>query len=159
MATEKVSFFVAIFFVQIIVMGKKIIKLFLRVALSAAFFSAVADRFGIWDTKSSVWGNWQNFVNYTHHLNPWFPESFVQTLAIIATVAEIIFAFCLIVGFKTELFASLSGWLLLVFALSMTFALGIKGALDYSVYSASAGAFALSLMKDKFWEIDSVIFK
>ena len=41
----------------------------------------------------------------------------------------------------------------------MTFSTGIKGALDYSVFSASAGAFALSLMKEKYFEIDSLISK
>jgi hypothetical protein len=40
----------------------------------------------------------------------------------------------------------------------MTFSTGIKGAFDYSVYSASA-AFALSLMKEKYLEVDSLINK
>jgi hypothetical protein len=39
----------------------------------------------------------------------------------------------------------------------MTFSTGIKGAFDYSVFSASAGAFALGLMKNKFLEIDNLI--
>ena len=75
------------------------------------------------------------------------------------TIAEIIFALVLLVGFKTELVARLSGLLLLLFALSMTFATGIKGAFDYSVFSASAAAFALSLMKEKFLEVDNLIAK
>jgi len=65
----------------------------------------------------------------------------------------------LIIGFKTELFAKWSGFLLLLFALSMTFSTGIKGALDFSVFTASAGAFALSLMKEKYMELDSLIAK
>lgn len=137
-------------------MTVKLIKLFLRLALSASFLSAVADRFGWWGDQS-VWGNWENFVQYTQLINPWFPASFVEPLAVVATAAEIVFALTLLVGYRTEFFATLSGFLLLAFALSMTFAVGIKGALDYSVLSASAAAFALSQMKEKFLEIDGLL--
>lgn len=92
-------------------------------------------------------------------INPWIPNSLIPTIGILATVAEIVFAIFLIIGFKTELFAKLSGFLLLIFALAMTFSTGIKGALDFSVFIASAGAFALSLMKEKFLELDSLISK
>jgi uncharacterized membrane protein YphA (DoxX/SURF4 family) len=139
-------------------MNYKIIKLFLRLAISFSFLSAVADRFGIWSKEVSVWGNWESFLNYTQLINPWLPESLIPTTGIIATAAEIIFAVFLIIGFRTELFAKLSGFLLLIFALSMTFSTGIKGAFDFSVFSASAGAFALSLLKEKYLELDNVIF-
>ena len=138
---------------------KKIIKLFLRLAIAAGFLSASADRFGLWEKDISAWGDWNSFLEYTEMLNPWFPISFIPTLAIVATTAEIIFALFLIIGYKTELFARLSGILLLIFALSMTFSTGIKGALDYSVFTASAAAFALSLMKEKYLELDSYIKK
>jgi hypothetical protein len=36
----------------------------------------------------------------------------------------------------------------------MTFSIGMKSAFDYSVFSASAAAFALSLIKEKFFELD-----
>ena len=128
---------------------EKAIKLFLRLAISFGFLSAVADRFGWWPERYTVWGNWENFLAYTKLVNPWFPDIFIQPLAILATGAEIALSLCLIVGFKIQLAAKLSGALLLLFALSMTFSSGIKGAFDYSVYTASAAAFALSLMKDK----------
>lgn len=140
-------------------MNTKTIKLFLRLAISFGFLSAVADRFGIWNKEVAVWGNWDNFLVYTQLINPWIPNSLIATVGILATVAEIVFAVFLIIGFKTELFAKLSGFLLLVFALSMTFSTGIKGALDFSVFSASAGAFALSLMKFKYLELDKLISK
>ncbi len=41
----------------------------------------------------------------------------------------------------------------------MTFSTGIKGVFDYSVFIASAAAFSLSLMKDKYLEIDILIHK
>lgn len=140
-------------------MNKKLIKLFLRLAISIGFLSAVADRFGLWSKEVSVWGNWNSFLEYTQLINPWIPSFLIPAIGIIATAAEIIFAIFLIIGFKTELFAKLSGFLLLIFALSMTFSTGIKGAFDFSVFSASAGAFALGLMKEKYLELDTLIFK
>ena len=134
-------------------------KLFLRLSISAGFLSAVADRFGWWNADVSAWGNWNNFLEYTGHINPWFPNGMISIVGAIATGAEILFAFCLLIGLRTELFAKLSALLLLAFGLSMTFSTGIKGPLDYSVFTASAGAFALSLMKEKYLEIDSLISK
>jgi len=140
-------------------MERKLVKLFLRIAISAGFLSAVADRFGLWSKEVSAWGNWDKFVEYTGKLNPLFPDSLVPAMAVIATAAEIIFGICLLIGFKTEIVAKLSGLLLLVFALSMSFSIGIKASLDYSVFSASAAAFALSLIKEKYMELESLIFK
>ncbi|HLR36507.1 MAG TPA: hypothetical protein VK084_00555 [Chitinophagaceae bacterium] len=135
-------------------MGKKIIKLFLRLSISLGFLSAVADRLGMWRPEVSVWGNWDAFLSYTEHLNAWLPSSIIPFIGSAATIAEVIFAFFLLLGFKTELFAKLSAILLLIFALSMTFSTGIKSAFDFSVYSASAAAFALGVMKVKFLELD-----
>jgi uncharacterized membrane protein YphA (DoxX/SURF4 family) len=140
-------------------MTTKPIKLFLRLAIAFGFLTAVADRFGMWPKDISVWGTWENFLNYTQLINPWVPSSQIPTIGIVATAAEIVFAIFLIIGFKTELFAKLSGLLLLLFALSMTFSTGIKGSFDYSVFTASAAAFALSLMKEKYLELDALIFK
>ncbi|OXA80993.1 hypothetical protein SAMN05444397_101709 [Flavobacterium aquidurense] len=136
------------------IINQKSVKIFLRLALSIGFLSAVADRFGFWNAKVSAWGNWENFVAYTKVLNPLIPDSVIEPVAIIATAAEIIFPIFLLIGFKTELFARLSGCLLLLFGLSMIFSVGIKAPLDYSVFTSAAAAFALSLMKDKYLEID-----
>lgn len=138
-------------------MSKKIIKLFLRFTISIGFLSAVADRLGWWGAEVSVWGNWTSFLDYTRLINPWFPEALISPIGIIVTAAEIVFALFLLVGFKTELIARLSGFLLLAFGLSMTFSIGIKGALDYSVFGLAAAAFALSTLEEKYLEIDSVL--
>lgn len=136
----------------------KIIKLFLRLALSTSFLSAVADRLGYWNETVSVWGNWENFLAYTQLINPWFSVSIIPMIGLIATIAEVVFATCLLFGFKTELVAKLSGILLLIFALSMTFSTGIKGALDYSVLSAAGAAFALGTMSShKYLEVDNLL--
>ncbi len=140
-------------------MIEKLTKLFLRLAISVGFLSAVTDRFGLWNKEISAWGNWNSFLEYTELINPWVPNSMISAIGIFATTAEIVFALCLLVGFKTELFARLSGILLLIFALSMTFSTGIKGVFDFSVFTASAGAFALSLLKAKYMELDNLISK
>ena len=41
----------------------------------------------------------------------------------------------------------------------MTFAFGIKPALDYSVFAVAAAAFALSTMHNKHLEIDNLFYK
>lgn len=139
-------------------MEVRIIKLFLRLSLAAGMLSAVADRFGIWPEEVSAWGDWSAFVEYTMSINPWFPESIIPAIAAIATAAETIFSLCLLIGYKTELFAKLTGWLLLLFAFAMSYSIGIKAPLDYSVFAASGAAFALSLLKEKFCEIDAFLF-
>ena len=98
-------------------MYNKTLKLFLRFAIAIGFLSAVADRLGLWSKEVSVWGNWDNFLSYTQLINPWVPNSLIPSLGLVATILEIIFAIFLIIGFKTELFAKLSGILLLVFGL------------------------------------------
>ncbi|SHG81992.1 DoxX family membrane protein [Flagellimonas flava] len=137
-------------------MNSKFVKLFLRVSLGTAFLSAVADRLGFWPEGLYSWGNWEVFVQSTQAMNPWFPESIIPAVAFVATVLEVLFALFLLIGFKTEFFAKLSGYLLLMFALAITFSSNIKGSFDYSVFTASAAAFALNLLKDKYLEIDNL---
>ena len=133
------------------------IKLFIRLALGVAFLSAVADRFGMWPAEVSAWGDFATFQAYTGMLTPWIPDSLLPALAWGVTVLEIILGITLLIGFKTRLSAQISGVLILIFALSMTFISGIKGPLDYSVFSAAAAAFGLSLIKERYLEVDSLI--
>jgi len=72
----------------------------------------------------------------------------------IATVTEVVFGIFLLIGFKTEVIAKLSGVLLLIFAFSMSFSIWVKSGYEYSVFTASA-AFGLSLLKEKWLEVDS----
>lgn len=127
----------------------KIIEWFLRVALSAGLLSAVADRFGFWTKELSAWGNWESFLAYTQKLNPFVPHSFIPFVGGVATFLEFGFGLILLTTFKTPLFAKATGFLFLLFGLSMTFSLNIKAPLDYSVFCASAGAFALSIIANR----------
>ncbi len=128
---------------------KKIVEWFLRTALSFGFFSAVADRFGLWSKEISVWGNWDNFIAYTQTLNPWVPDSMINIVGGIATLLEIVFAIGLLINFRTSLIAKGTGFLLLIFGLAMAFTLSVKAPFDYSVFAGAAGAFALSLLTKK----------
>jgi uncharacterized membrane protein YphA (DoxX/SURF4 family) len=120
---------------------------FLRLALGFSFLSAVADRFGLWGAYGRphvAWGDFPRFVAYTGKLNWFVPAIFIPALAWASTVAEILLGFALVLGLFTRIAALLSGTILLLFALAMTIALGFKAPLDFSVFSASAGAFLLA---------------
>jgi uncharacterized membrane protein YphA (DoxX/SURF4 family) len=122
----------------------------LRLALATSFLSAVADRFGIWGKSGDPrvsWGDFAHFVVYTERLTSIMPQRLGPSMAWIATVAEIVLAVALLVGWQTRTAAFLSGSMLLLFGLAklaMAFALGIKAPLDFSVFSAATGAFLLS---------------
>ncbi len=131
----------------------KFIKLFLRIAIALGFLSAVADRFGFWAKDVSAWGNWDSFLEYTQLINSWMPSSIIPFVGVVVTVIEIVCAVSLLIGFKVELFSKISGFLLLLFAITMITSTGLKGVFDYSVLSASAGAFALSQLRNKYLEI------
>ena len=121
---------------------------FLRIALAAAFLSAVADRFGIWGAPGQPgvsWGAWQPFVNYTAVLLFYLPKPLIAISAVAATVAEIVIPIWLLIGFRLWLAASCSAVLLLVFGISMIIGLGVKSPLDYSVFTAAAASILLAV--------------
>ncbi|SFN22136.1 DoxX protein [Chryseobacterium oleae] len=133
-------------------------QLFLRLAISVTMLSAVADRFGFWG-KNSAWGNWENFETYTRKLTFFLPEGLSTFSAYTATFFEILFPLMLLIGWKTRIGAYGAGFLLLVFALSMTMALGVKAPLDYSVWVGSAGAFLLAVQPKYSFSIDHLTNK
>jgi hypothetical protein len=63
----------------------------------------------------------------------------------------------LIVGVQTRLAALTSGGLLGLFALAMTASMGVKSALNYSVFSASAGAWLLATSASYPWTLDALL--
>ena len=131
----------------------------MRASISFGFLSAVADRLGFWPQEVAAWGNWSSFLEYTKLLNPLVPSSLINLLGIMVTLLEVLLAIFLLIGFKTSLFAKLSGVLLLLFGLGMTFTIGIKAPLDYSVFAAAATGFGLSVLKEKYLELDVLLDK
>lgn len=138
-------------------MYDKIIQLFVRLAVATAFLSAVADRLGFWGppgSENASWGNWENFLIYSNQLNFYAPELIGEILAILATIFELVFAVLLMIGYKTRLTAIASGGLLLVFALTMTMALGIKPTFTYSVWIGASACFLLATVHNYSYSID-----
>ena len=119
------------------------IMLYARLALGSAFLSGIADRLGWWG-KDVGYGGWTGFVRYTGQVNAFAPPAMIPFLAWAATVAELTLGVLLIVGFRLKWTALASAVLLAIFGTAMAISLGPKSPLDYSVFSASAGALLLA---------------
>lgn len=135
-------------------------QLLLRLALGIGMLSAVADRFGFWGNFGDVgvaWGNWDNFITYTQTLNFNINKQFANILGSVATIAEIIFAVLLIIGYQLRKVSKLTAVLLLLFGLMMSINTEIKYALDYSVFVGCFAALLLSCQDNYKWSIDSLI--
>jgi thiosulfate dehydrogenase (quinone) large subunit len=133
--------------------------LYVRLALGITFLAAVTDRFGLWGppgTSNVAWGNFDNFLAYAATLNPYLPTAWIPAVGWGVTLAEGACGLALIVGFQTRRVAVVSGLMLLAFALSMTLSFGIKAPFNYSVFSASAGAFLLATSADNPWSLDTL---
>lgn len=136
---------------------KNTFQFYLRLALGNGFIFPVMDRLGILGLPGDPnvgWGNWSNFVNYTHSLMPYLSRPIANVLGGIASVAEVLFGIMLIIGYKTRHAAIGSGFLTLTFALSMLFFAGYRAPFNYSVFTCSAAAFLLSAIEDYKWSID-----
>jgi putative oxidoreductase len=117
-----------------------------RLALGAAFLSAVASRFGIWDGEPGL-SRFPGFIQYTAEVNAFMPAAVIPFLAWAATVAETALGVALIAGLRLRWVALASAALLAVFGTAMAISFGPKSPLDYSVFSASAGALLLALQQ------------
>ena len=135
---------------------RQIAKLFLRLTIVASMLSSVADRFGIWAKEVCTWGDMDKFVAYTQSLIPYIPADVVLVLAWTATVLEVLFSLCLLLGLKLKWTASLTGLMILVFAVAMATSVGIKAPLNYSAFTASAAAFGILACGNGVLEIDNM---
>lgn len=125
-----------------------LLRVFARVALAAAFLSAVADRLGWWGpagTPGVVWGNFQAFLEFTQVLNPLVPAALIPALGWVVTGLEAALGVCLLLPFGRPWVAVASGVLIAMFGLAMAATLGLKASLDYSVFSGAAAAFLLAV--------------
>lgn len=122
--------------------------LYARVALSAAFLSGIASRFGLWG-KNRGYGSFENFMRYTAEVNSFMPAFTIPFLAWTATAAELFLGIALVLGVWRRAVALCSALLLGLFGTAMAISFGIKSPLDYSVFSASAAALLLALFQDR----------
>jgi len=118
-------------------MGDWVVR-YARLALGAAFLSAVASRFGLWGG-----GSWAGFVRYTGEVCSFAPARLIPLLAVAATALELGFGVALVLGVRVRAVATGAAILLAVFAISMAISFGPESPLDYSVFSASACALLL----------------
>lgn len=135
-------------------------SVFLRFALGLSFLSAVADRLGWWGAfgePNVSWGNFARCVEYTSTLNWFLPHAMIPTVAVLATLAEIILGLLLLAGWQTRVTALCSGTLLMAFGVTMTLALGIKSPLNFSVFSAAAGSLLLAASPAFPYSVDELL--
>jgi putative oxidoreductase len=123
--------------------------LYLRVALGAAFLSGIASRFGLYRGRNVGFGNFDGFMRYTAQVNSFMPSFTIPFLAWAATCAELGFGIALILGVWLRWVGLGSAVLLALFGIAMAISFGIKSPLDYSVFSASAGALVLAMYHNR----------
>jgi putative oxidoreductase len=123
--------------------------LYARWALGAAFLSGIADRFGWYPGRNVGYGDFAGFVSYTAQVNSFMPAFSIPFLAWAATGAELFLGVALILGVWPRWVALGSALLLALFGTAMAISFGIKSPMDYSVFSASAGAVLLALYVDR----------
>jgi putative oxidoreductase len=108
-----------------------------RVALGAAFLSAVASRFGLWD-KALDLKHFANFIEYTAEVNSFLPRAVIPYVAVVATVCEMSLGILLILGLWPRWVSLASAALLAMFGTAMAISFGLKSPMGYSVFSAKA---------------------
>jgi uncharacterized membrane protein YphA (DoxX/SURF4 family) len=118
--------------------------LYARFALGAAFLSAVAGRFGLWDRRFDP-KHFANFLEYAGEVLSFMPKASIPYLAWTATVCETSFGILLIFGLWPRWVSLGSAILLALFGTAMAISFGLKSPMDYSVYSASGAAVLLAL--------------
>jgi uncharacterized membrane protein YphA (DoxX/SURF4 family) len=77
------------------------------------------------------------------------PPATIPFLAWAATVAELALGLALVLGIWPRWVALGSALLLAIFGTAMAISFGIKSPMDYSVFSASAGAVLLALYQNR----------
>jgi uncharacterized membrane protein YphA (DoxX/SURF4 family) len=124
----------------------QVARILLRLALGITFLVSVADRFGAlgpYGARNVSWGDWNHFVQYVATLNWFVPKALIPALSALETTIETVLGVALLVGIYQRIVAWCSAGLLLLFALTMSLALGIVAPLSYSVFTAFGAAFLL----------------
>jgi uncharacterized membrane protein YphA (DoxX/SURF4 family) len=136
--------------------------LLLRLAYGLTLLMPVADRLGwlgVPGEKNINWGNWDNFVGYTHTLNPYASDGLAQGLAVLVTLLEAGFGLLLIIGLFTRWAALGAGLLTGAFALSMAIVLGFKAPFNFSVWVDAAAGLLLATLPAYAYSLDHWLFR
>ncbi|SEA40443.1 hypothetical protein [Alkalimonas amylolytica] len=125
--------------------------IFISVFLGVMYLWVVADRLGLLGPVGNlgvVWGDFDNFLEYTATLNPWFPRVVSDILGYLVTFLEIVLGVFLLAGIRIKEAALASLSLLLVFLLSMLFSIGFKEAFDYIAFTLVVAAASALLYRE-----------
>ena len=125
---------------------ERLALLYARLALSAAYLSGIASRFGWWG-RNVGYGNFANFERYTAQVNSFMPAWTIPFLAWAATAAELFLGVALLLGVWPRWVAWGSAVLLVIFGMAMAISFGMISPLDYSVFSASAASVMLAVFQ------------
>lgn len=135
-------------------------QLLLRCAIGIGFLLPVLDRTGFFGAPGEpnvAWGDWPNFVAYTHTLMPYVSESAAAFFGFVATLGEVLCGILLLVGYKIKYAAFASFGLTLVFALSMLFFLHYRAPFTFSVFVVSFSSLMLTTFNNFPWSIDAYL--
>ena len=137
-----------------------IAQMVLRIALGIGFLLPVMDRTGLLGapgTKGVAWGDWKHFVDYTNTLMPFLNTPIANIMALVATLAELVFGICLIAGLKIREIALGAAVLTFSFGLCMAVFIGISAPFNYPVFVFTGAALVLSGLGSYKWSIDSYL--
>ncbi len=125
----------------------RVVRIALRLSLAAAFWSAVADRFGWWaPLGQGNWGSMGSFADYAHQLVPFSSGWFLTVIVWGATATEASLGLLLLVGWRPKLVGAATCLVLMIFGIAMAVSLGIESTLSYSVFSAASAAAAYAVI-------------
>lgn len=131
----------------------------LRVACGVTLLVPVADRMGwlgVWGDRNISWGNWARFVAYTHTLLPFTSSDQAQVFSVLATAGEASCGLLFIIGLFIRWAALGAGLLTGLFALTMTFALGVKSPINFSVWVDCRAALLLATLPNYAFSLDAL---
>ncbi|HEY1202911.1 MAG TPA: DoxX family protein [Niastella sp.] len=137
-------------------------QLFTRMALGIGFLLPVFDRLGFMGAPGSAqvaWGNWSNFVGYTHTLIPFTSLHIAHIAGLVATIAECILGLGLIVGYKTKWMGLGAALITITFAAFMIASLGIGAPFKYPVFVFTGAGLLLSTQHLFPWSVDEFLRK
>lgn len=131
-----------------------------RLLMAIDFLLSVGDRFGLFGPAGSPgvsWGDFANFVTYTHQVNAFLPVSFAPVLAVLATTAEIVLGTMLLIGLLTRLAALGAAGLTLLYGTAMTLSGMIAGQFHYTVFVLCTAMLALATVDSGALSVDALV--
>ncbi len=100
-----------------------------------------------------------HFVDYAHSLVPYLSRSLASILGGLATIAEVVFGICLIIGYKLKYVTLGSAVLTFIFGVCMATSSGIAAPFNYPVFVFTGAGLLLSECKIFSWSIDTFLDK